>query len=670
MFCSAKPPAKQSGLTRSGSVEGQAVSNILIDTGCSQSIVREELVPQERLLGEAVTIRCAHGDVVLYPLAMVEIQMDNRTMELQVAVSDTLPVDVLLGTDAPGFATILDGASSIQETKEAMVVTTRSRKQQKQEEDEQSRDRERDCGVSPHRLLEADGQPKSGDKGHDNQPINSERQETPFFQFHDELFTPGGQSRTRLTKRQKRAAKRDFVHSQEHVRHALYLDQAELHKLQEEDESLKTAWEAAKGTPNSVGPGFFIRDGILFRRTDNSDHLEQIAVPMTCRQDILRIAHEVPLAVHLGRNKTAKRILQRFYWPTLFRDVRDFCKSCAKCQKAIGRKEPCVPLIPLPVMSVPFQRIAMDIVGPLPKSRKGNRYILVVCDYATRYPEAIPLRSIEAETITDELVKLFSRVGIPQDILTDQGSNFTSKLLQELYKLLHIHPIRTSPYHPQTDGLVERFNQTLKAMLRKCAMDEGKDWDKLLPYLLFAYREVPQDSTGFSPFELLYGRCVRGPLDVLKESWVASERGDQSVVSHILDIRDKLAKLHDIVKENLCSSQQQQKHWYDKSARHREFQQGEHVLVLLPTANNKLLAQWQGPYIVKEKVGKVNYQVEMHDRRKKYRVFHVNMLKKWHTPVRQAYWTAEDSPDIDSDDDVPVWHSNQPTSNSKVTMGD
>jgi predicted aspartyl protease len=95
-------------LTRSGSVEGQAVSNILIDTGCSQSIVREELVPQERLLGEAVTIRCAHGDVVLYPLAMVEIQIDNRTMELQVAVSDTLPVDVLLGTDAPGFATILD----------------------------------------------------------------------------------------------------------------------------------------------------------------------------------------------------------------------------------------------------------------------------------------------------------------------------------------------------------------------------------------------------------------------------------------------------------------------------------------------------------------------------------------------------------------------------------
>jgi transposase InsO family protein len=91
-------------------------------------------------------------------------------------------------------------------------------------------------------------------------------------------------------------------------------------------------------------------------------------------------------------------------------------------------------------------------------------------------------------------------------------------LLTELYKLLHVKPIRTSPYHPQTDGLVERFNQTLKAMLKKTAVDEGKDWDKLLPYLLFAYREVPQASTGFSPFELLYGWQVRGPLDILKES--------------------------------------------------------------------------------------------------------------------------------------------------------
>ncbi len=158
----------------------------------------------------------------------------------------------------------------------------------------------------------------------------------------------------------------------------------------------------------------------------------------------------------------------------------------------------------------------------------------------SRYPEAVPLRSIDAEHVDEELIKLFSRVGIPREILTDQGSNFTSRLLTEIYKLLHVHPIRTTPYHRQTDGLVERFNKTLKSLLRKTASD-GKDWDKLLPYLLFAYREVPQASTGFSPFELLYGRAVHGPLDVLKETWESDRRSTESVVSHVLSIREKMS---------------------------------------------------------------------------------------------------------------------------------
>ena len=166
----------------------------------------------------------------------------------------------------------------------------------------------------------------------------------------------------------------------------------------------------------------------------------------------------------------------------------------------------------------------MDIIGPLPRSRSGKRYVLVICDYATRYPEAIPLYSTNASHITEELIGVFARVRIPSEILTDQGSNFTSQLLTELYRMLHIHPIKTTPYHPQTDGLVERFNQTLKSMLRKATTKEGRDWDKMIPFLLFANREVPQSSTGFSPFQLLYGKPVRGPLNVLRESWEANTK--------------------------------------------------------------------------------------------------------------------------------------------------
>lgn len=137
------------------------------------------------------------------------------------------------------------------------------------------------------------------------------------------------------------------------------------------------------------------------------------------------------------------------------------------------------------------------------------------------------------------LVQLFSRVGIPDEILKDQWTNFTSRLMKLLHRQLGITAIKTSPYHPQTDGLVERFNQTLKNMLRKFVSDTGRDSDKWLPFLLFAYREVPQASTGFSPFELLYGWWVQGPLDLLRKSWEAASsnetaKSEKGIVQYVL----------------------------------------------------------------------------------------------------------------------------------------
>ena len=151
--------------------------------------------------------------------------------------------------------------------------------------------------------------------------------------------------------------------------------------------------------------------------------------------------------------------------------------------------------------------------------------------------EAIPLR-VDAGAVAEHLIQLFSRVGIPREILTDQGTNFMSQLLKELYNLLHISQIRTSPYYPQTDGLVKRFNKTLKLMLRKLISKEGKNWDRLLPYVLFAYREVPQSATGFSPFELLYGREVRGPLDVLREEWEANKKSEKCFIPYFASERE------------------------------------------------------------------------------------------------------------------------------------
>lgn len=207
----------------------------------------------------------------------------------------------------------------------------------------------------------------------------------------------------------------------------------------------------------------------------------------------------------------------------------------------------------------------MDIVGPLPHSRSGNQYVLVVCDYATSYPEAVALRNIDAESVAEELVKLFARVGIPREILTDQGTNFTSQLLAKVYRLLHVKGLHSSPCHPQPDGLVERFNQTLKEMLRKTASEEGKDWDKLLPYVLFAYRVVPQESTGFLPFELVYGREVRGPLEMLEETWESTQDTKEDVLSYVMLMREWLEKMASLVQTNMAKAQDQQKHWYDRT---------------------------------------------------------------------------------------------------------
>ena len=663
---------KQKGdISRRGAVEGVEVRDILLDTGASTTIVRRDLVPEAKMTGEEISIRCAHGDTVVYPLAEIEIEIGGRSFPVEAAVVEKLPVSVLLGRDVPELVKLLQEppgreAQEMREA-EAMVVTTRAQKKQQEEaaqmEARGDRAEPNNCsGLQCGELGSDQSEQEDPESGMSGELLGE--LEMPGSLWDEELFA-GGKVKTKLSRKQKRAGRVQFRQKEGEESttfyHPLDLTSEELSQLQRKDESLEEVRKAAKGGASSAGPGFFEREGLLYRRwvplgRDGEDMaVDQLVLPTQCRQTVVQLAHAIPMAGHMGKNKTAQRIRQRFYWPTLFRDVAEHCRTCVECQKAKPGRKWRAPLIPLPIMDEPFQRMAMDIVGPLPRSRSGNRYVLVICDYATRYPEAIPLRHIDAEHVAEELVTVFARVGVPREILTDQGSNFTSQLLREVYNLLQVHAIRTSPYHPQTDGLVERFNQTLKQMLRKAATEEGKDWDKLLPYLLFAYREVPQASTGFSPFELLYGRQVRGPLDVLKESWEADKRSSESVVSYVLSVQEKLAKMSALVGENLEKVQQNQKKWYDRHARDREFQPGELVLVLLPSSTSKLQAQWQGPYPVVRRTGAVNYEVNMFDTRKRRRVFHVNMLRKWHTPSATSFFVEEVATSQLEQDDVVMW---------------
>ena len=258
----------------------------------------------------------------------------------------------------------------------------------------------------------------------------------------------------------------------------------------------------------------------MFKKSNKSERIyNQLVVPSNLRGEVLKIAHDGVMSGHLGIRKTTDRILNEFFWPTVRKDVQQYCKTCDICQKTIPKgKISQLPLGKMPIIDTLFSRVAIDIVGPIsPPSDKGNRFILTVVDYATCYPEAMALRTIDTENVAEALIEIYSRVGIPREVLTDQGKQFTSDLMKEVGRLLSIKQLTTTPYHPACNGLVERFNGTLKPMLRKLSEEQPKQWDRYIPALLFAYRETVQESTGFSPFQLLYGRHVRGPLSILKQ---------------------------------------------------------------------------------------------------------------------------------------------------------
>ena len=345
----------------------------------------------------------------------------------------------------------------------------------------------------------------------------------------------------------------------------------------------------------------------------------------------MSLAHETPLAGHLGVTKTCDRILAHFFWPGLRSDVAEFCKTCHSCQ-LVGKpnqKIPSAPLKPIPAFEEPFSRVIIDCVGPLPKTRAGNQYMLTIMCASTRFPEAIPLRKITAPVIIKALIKFFTLVGLPKSIQSDQGSNFMSGLFQQVMYQLGIKQVRSSAYHPESQGALERFHQTLKNMMRTFCHEFEKDWDESVHLLLFAARESIQESLGFSPFELVFGHSVRGPLKLLKEQWL-SEESQINLLDYVSTFKERLSKACEIARENLKVSQEKMKTWYDKNAKERNFNPGDKVLVLLPIPGQPLQARYFGPYAIEKKVSETDYIVQTPGRRKQKRLCHLNMLKEYH----------------------------------------
>ena len=223
-----------------------------------------------------------------------------------------------------------------------------------------------------------------------------------------------------------------------------------------------------------------------------------------------------------------------YWWQGMRSDVRIHCRSCLTCatRRGVGRATH-PPLQPIPVGG-PFHCVGVDILK-LPLTYDGNQYVLVFIDYLTKWVEAYPIQDQKAETVARVLVEeVICRHGAPERLLSDRGSNFLSELIAEVCRLLQIKKINTSGYHPQTDGLVERFHQTLISMLSRYVEKHARDWDHYLPYMLYAYRVTAQESTRESPFFLLYGRDARQPIE---------EALDCPTTAYMVDLDDYKSEL-------------------------------------------------------------------------------------------------------------------------------
>jgi hypothetical protein len=218
-------------------------------------------------------------------------------------------------------------------------------------------------------------------------------------------------------------------------------------------------------------------------------------------------------------------------------------------------------------------------------------------------------------------------------------------MMAEVNRLLSIRSTTSTPYHAMGNGLVENCNKVIKNALKKMATERVRDWDRYLAPLLFAIRDTPQSSTGFSPFELLYGRTVRGPMSILRELWTEDieEPEIKTTYQYVIDLRDKIEATCELAQEQLAKVQGRNQRYYNKKAKPKDLKVGDQALLLLPTDHNKLMLHWRGPFKVVDKIGAVDYRIEMPTG--KVKTFHANMLKKYNQRDSTTLSQAEELSD-------------------------
>lgn len=368
-------------------------------------------------------------------------------------------------------------------------------------------------------------------------------------------------------------------------------------------------------------------DGLLYLTSRERDHLKwRILVPEGKRDTVMNLCHSTPWSGHPGVKRTCQRIQGTFAWPRMEEQIRNFVRACRVCQE---RRTPAglqVPLAEVAEVSRPFEQVSLDIVGPLPTTKTGNRYMLTIIDWFSRYAEAVPLKDQTAEVCARAFVEhLILRHGAPDRVLTDQGRNFTSELFKRVCKNLGIKKLQTSAYHPQGNGLVERLHRTLVHSLACIVRRDGRDWDRWIPYTLLAYRSTPHSSTGYTPYFLVHGREPQLPLGCQFRAGHPDEGRKEFVEA----LKQRISEAYSIAKGKDSKTRKARAKAHDKGKQPRGFKTGEKIYLHEPAVPQgharKFRRPWTGPHTILAQTSPVNYEIALASGGRS--IVHTNRLK-------------------------------------------
>jgi hypothetical protein len=377
---------------------------------------------------------------------------------------------------------------------------------------------------------------------------------------------------------------------------------------------------------------YFIQNGQLYKKNRYLPNQPLRVIQAHELETLLFDSHANILSGHFGIDGTYNKIKDRYYWPNRFKSVQDYVKSCDVCQRQ-GSAQGQGPLHPISVGNA-FDRIGIDIVGPLEITDQGNRYIVVATEYLTKWPEARAIPDMTASTVAKFIYEdIICRHGCPKEILSDQGKSFCNELVDNLCKLLEIRHRLASPYHPQTNGLTERFNKTLCESLAKYVTAHEAQWDTFIPSVLFAYRTLRQATTKYEPFKLLYGREAKTPLQLQFEQEYELD-AEKAIEAHKEIITEELAQLREDARKNIQKRQAKQKEHHDEKVREKQYQIGDKVLLYDSAKKNvhgdKFRPKWNGPYYIHNTLGKGAYQLRTMDGKVLKRSVNVDRLKAYY----------------------------------------